>query len=49
MEKSNPMTKSDAARIQSAEDKKFAGGAPKGHFKSRAQRAAEKNSTKGEK
>lgn len=42
-----PMTKSDAARIQSAEDKKFGGGAPKGHFKSRAQSAADKKLTKG--
>ena len=47
MAKSNPMTESDAARIQSGAAKKHGGGVPKGHFAGRAQRGAEKNSTKG--
>ena len=38
-----PMTKSDAARIQSATAKSNDGSVPKGHFTGRAQRASEKN------
>jgi hypothetical protein len=47
MAKSNPMTKSAAARIQSGAAKSNGGGAPKGHFAGRAQSGAEKNSSKG--
>ena len=47
MAKLNPMSKSDAARIQAATAKNNGGGVPKGHFASRAQRGAEKNSTNG--
>ena len=39
----NPMTKEDAARIQSAEAKKHGGGVPKGSFPARAQAAADKH------
>ena len=39
-----PMTQSAASRIQSSAAKSNGGGAPKGHFAGRAQRAAEKNS-----
>lgn len=46
MAKSNPMSKSAAARIQGAAAKANGGGAPKGHFAGRAQVAAEKNSSK---
>jgi hypothetical protein len=46
MAKSNPMSKSSAARIQGAAAKANGGGAPKGHFAGRAQVAAEKNSSK---
>jgi len=38
-----PMTKSDAARIQSATAKSNDGSVPKGHFTGRAQSAANKN------
>ena len=47
MAKSNPMSKSDAARIQSAAAKNNGGAAPKGHFTGRAQRGSEKNSING--
>ena len=47
MAKSNPMTKSAAARIQSNAAKSNGGGAPKGHFAGRAQSGAAKNSSKG--
>ena len=47
MAKSNSMTKSAAARIQSNAAKSNGGGAPKGHFAGRAQAAAAKNSSKG--
>ena len=47
MAKSNPMTKSAAARIQSGAAKSNGGGAPKGHFAGRAQSGAAKNSSKG--
>ena len=42
-----PMTKSAAARIQSATAKSNGGVTPKGHFAGRAQRAATKNSKGG--
>ena len=42
-----PMTKSAAARIQSSAAKSNGGGAPKGHFSGRAQRAVTTNSKKG--
>ena len=38
----NPMTKEDAARIQSSEAKQHGGGVPKGGFSSRAQSTADK-------
>jgi hypothetical protein len=38
-----PMTKSAAARIQSGAAKSNGGGAPKGHFAGRAQKAATNN------
>lgn len=47
MAKSNLMTKSAAARIQSVVAKSNGGGAPKGHFAGRAQAGAAKNSSKG--
>lgn len=47
MAKSNPMTKSAAARIQSGAAKSNGGGVPKGHFAGRAQAGAAKNSSKG--
>jgi hypothetical protein len=47
MAKSNSMTTSAAARIQSAAAKSNGGGAPKGHFAGRAQAAVAKNSSKG--
>jgi len=47
MAKSNPMTKSVAARIQSTAAKSNGGGVPKGHFAGRAQAGAAKNSSKG--
>jgi hypothetical protein len=47
MAKSNAMTKSAAARIQSSAAKSNGGGAPKGHFAGRAQRSAAKNSKGG--
>jgi hypothetical protein len=43
----NQMTKTAAARIQSNAAKTNGGGAPKGHFAGRAQRAATKNSKGG--
>lgn len=49
MAKSNSMTTSAAARIQSGAAKSNGGGAPKGHFAGRAQAAATKNSSKGDK
>jgi len=42
-----PMTKTAAARVQSGAAKANGGGAPKGHFAGRAQRAATKNSKGG--
>jgi hypothetical protein len=39
------MTKEDASRIQSSEARKTSGKVEKGSFASRAQKAAEKNST----
>ena len=47
MAKSTKMTTSAAARIQSGAAKTNGGGAPKGHFAGRAQRAAAHNSSKG--
>ena len=47
MAKSNPISKSAAARIQSGAAKSNGGGAPKGHFAGRAQAAATKNASKG--
>jgi len=44
MAKSNSMTKTAAARIQSATAKKGGGCVPKGHFAGRAQKASVKNS-----
>jgi hypothetical protein len=40
-----PMTKEDASRIQSSEARKKGGKVEKDSFASRAQKAAEKNST----
>lgn len=47
MAKQTPMTKSAAARIQSANAKNNGGQTSKGSFPARAQAAASKNSTKG--
>ncbi|MBC8237069.1 MAG: hypothetical protein H8E76_02450 [Helicobacteraceae bacterium] len=48
MAKKTPMTKADAARIQSGTAKK-GGNTSKGSFQARAQSGADKNSQKGEK
>ena len=42
-----PMTKTAAARIQSSAAKNNGGGAPKGHFSGRAQKASTNNSKGG--
>ncbi len=47
MAKSTKMTTQAVTRIQSATAKTHGGGAPKGHFAGRAQRAAAHNSSKG--
>ena len=47
MAKTKSMTKAAAARIQKATAKKNGGSTPKNSFASRAQSAADKNSTKG--
>lgn len=49
MAKKTPMTKSAAARIQSANAKTNSGKTPKGSFPARAQSSADKNSSKGSK
>jgi len=45
-EPKNPMTKEDAARIQSAEAKQHGGEVEKGSFPARAQAAADKRENK---
>ena len=45
-EAKNPMTKEDAARIQSAEAKQHGGEVEKGSFPARAQAAADKRENK---
>nr|WP_165375130.1 hypothetical protein [Malaciobacter halophilus] len=49
MAKQTPMTKSAAARIQSANAKRNGGQTSKGSFPSKAQATATKNSSKGSK